>query len=191
MGIGVQCLDFGRRTEEGQGYWSIVRAHLVPGPIRLPPSLSVALLDEAHVRIAPTQTRIIPLRLCISSPERIPEEVQQLNVELTCVPFASLWQPNTEQAPSYTRDNARPMTQSTFVFRTTLPLTHVPLWTQEKHVPIQASYFFAKSMPTVFLVKPPKEVLGNSQTDLGRRDRVDPSKCRGNEPILALRKSKA
>lgn len=191
VGIAVQCLDFGRRTEEGQGYWSVVRARLVPSSIHLHPSLSAALLDEVPVRIAPTQTRIIPLRLRISPRERIPREVKQLDVELTCVAFTSLCQSNAEQAPSYTRNNAQPMIQSTFVFRTTLPLTHVPLWTQEKHVPIQASYFFAKSIPTVFLVKPPKEAFGDSQTVLGQHDKVDTSKCRGNEPILALRKSEA
>lgn len=157
--------------------------------MHLPPSLSVALLDEIPVRIAPTQSRIVPLRLFISPLERIPEEVKQLDVELTCVPFTSLCQSNTEQAPSYTHNNAQPMIQNTFVFRTTLPLTHVPLWTQEKHVPIQASYFFAKSMPTVFLVKPPKEAFGDSQTVLGQHDRASATKCRGNEPILALRKS--
>ena len=80
------------------------------------------------------------------------------------------------------------MTQSAFVLRTTFPLTHVPLWTEEKHVPIQASYFFENSIPTIFLVKPPKEAIGNSQAVLGRHYS---SKCRGNEPILALRKSEA
>jgi hypothetical protein len=169
VGIGVQCLDFGCRAE---GYWSIVSVCLGSSSTHLSPSLSVALLDDVPVRIAPTQTRLIPIRL--SSLERIPEDVKQLDVQLTCV--------------SSTRDNAQLMLQSTFVLRTTLPLTHVPLWTQEKHVPIQASYFFAKSMPSVFSVKPPKEAFGNSQTILGQRDN---SKCRGNEPILALRKSKA
>lgn len=153
--------------------------------------MSVALLDEVPIRIAPTQTRIIPLRLCISPRERIPEEVKQLDVELTCMPLTSLCQPNTEQTLPYARNNTRSVIQNTFGFRTTLPLTHVPLWTQEKHVPIQASYFFAKSMPTVFLVKPPKEAFGDSQTVLGEYDKVDTSKCRGNEPILALRKSEA
>ncbi|KAG8217230.1 hypothetical protein J3R82DRAFT_5317 [Butyriboletus roseoflavus] len=183
VGIGVHCLDFGRWTEDGQGYWSVVRARLVPSSIHLPLSLSVALLDEVPVRIAPTQSRILPLQLSISAPEKIPEEVKQLDVELTCVPFTLLCQPNTDQN---TRNNAQPMIQNTFVFRATLPLTHVPLWTREQHVPIQASYFFAKSMPTVFSVKPPKGAFGDSQTVLGQQDRADTSKCRGNEPILAL-----
>ena len=137
------------------------------------------------IRIAPTQTRIIPILL--SSLERIPEDVKQLDVELTWVSSTALCQPTMEQHPSNTYGNAQPMIQRTFVLRTTLPLTHVPLWTQEKHVPIQASYFFAKSMPSVFVVKPPKEAFGDSQTILGQRDNT---RCRGNEPILALRKFK-
>ena len=83
------------------------------------------------------------------------------------------------------------MTRSTFILRTTLPLTHVPLWTKEKHAPIIASYFFAKSIPTVFSVKPPKEAVGDSQAALRQHDRVRTSKCRGNEPILALRKTES
>lgn len=184
IGIGIQCLDF------GQGYWSVVRARLVPSSTHLPPSLSVALLDEMPVRIAPTQTRILPLRLCISSLERISEDVKQLDVELTCVLSMALSQRSPEQVPSHARDDTEPITQSTFVLQTVLPLTHVPLWTQEKHLPVQASYFFAKSMPTVFSVKPPKEAFCDSQPKavLQRRDGTHTSKCRGNEPILALRK---
>ncbi|KAF8431773.1 hypothetical protein L210DRAFT_984925 [Boletus edulis BED1] len=180
VGIGVQCLDFERRTE---GCWSVVRARLAPSSTPLPPSLSVALLDEMPVRIAPTQTRIIPLRLYISSAERIPADVEQLDVELTCAPLTPLCQPSMEQLSSCTHGNAQPVTQSTLVLRATLPLIHVPLWTQEKHVPIQASYFFAKSMPTGFLVKPPKEAFADTLVP-GQSDNID--KCRGNEPILAL-----
>ena len=182
VGIGVRCLDFGRQTE---GYWSVIRARLVPSSIRLPPSLSVVLLGEEPVRIAPTQTRIIPLRLCISLLERIPEDVKQLEIELTCVRSTALSQPTMERVPSCIRGDAQPMTQSTFIHRTTLPLTHVPFWTQEEHVPIQASYFFAKSMPTVFVVKPPIEAFGDSHAP---GQHYNTSKCRGNEPILALRK---
>ncbi|KAF8556922.1 hypothetical protein OG21DRAFT_1505960 [Imleria badia] len=177
VGIGIQCLDF--------GYWSVIRARLVPSSIHLPPSLSVALLDEVPVRIAPTQTRVLPLRLGISSLERIPEDVKQLDVELTYVPSTALCQQTSKEAPSHTRDAAQPM-RTAFILQTTLPLTHVPLWTQEKHVPIQASYFFAKLMPTVFLVKPPMEAFCDSQPETDLRDNIHTSKCRGNEPILAL-----
>jgi len=188
IGIGVQCLHFGRRTE---GCWSVVRARLVPSSIQLLPSLSIALLDEVPVRIVPTQTRIIPLRLCISPLERIPKDVKQLDIELTCVLSPALYQPTMEQVPSYTHDDPQSMIQSTFILRTTLPLTHVPLWTQETNLPIHASYFFAKSMPTVFVVKPPKEAFGDFQIVLGQHDNIDASRCKGNEPILALRKSNA
>lgn len=93
-----------------------------------------------------------------------------------------------EQVSSYTRNDSQSMIQITFALRAALPLTHVPLWTQEDHVPIHASYFFAKSMPTVFVVKPPREAFGDSQIVLGQHDNIDSSKCKGNEPILALRK---
>lgn len=185
VGVGVQCLDLGRWTA---GYWSVVRARIVPGPAYLPPSLSVALLDDVPIRIAPTQTRIIPIRLHIHSLERIPKDVKELDFELTCVSFTVWCQPTTDQAPYYTHDYARPATPNIFLLRVTLPLTHVPHWTQEKHVSIQASYFFAKSMPTVFLVKAPKEAFGDSQAVLERHHNIYTSKCRGNEPILALRK---
>ncbi|KAI9568965.1 hypothetical protein HD554DRAFT_2254838 [Boletus coccyginus] len=181
IGIGVQCLHSGCRTE---GCWSVVRARLVSSSVQLSPSLSVALLDEVPVRIAPTQTRIIPLR--ISFPERIPKDIKQLDVELTCVLSTASYQLTVEQVSSYTRDDSQSMIQITFALRAALPLTHVPLWTQEDHVPIHASYFFAKSMPTVFVVKPPREAFGDSHIVLGQHDNIDASKCKGNEPILAL-----
>ncbi|KAF9228756.1 alpha/beta-hydrolase [Gyrodon lividus] len=130
-------------TPFGEAIGIGMRARLNPGLKPLPPSLSLALLDGMPIRIAPTQMRVIPLRLLISSFERIPEDVVELDVELTC---------------------------ETFILRTSLPLTHIPLWTETEHIPIRATYFFAGSMVTAFSVKPPRKA----------------KRCRGNEPILAL-----
>ncbi|KAG9318168.1 hypothetical protein JVU11DRAFT_244 [Chiua virens] len=159
IGIGVQSLDFGR---DGQGYWSIVR---------FPHALQ------------PTQTRIIPLLLSLSPLERIPASVKQLDVELTYVSSSCVSKSANGQPPSHIVNDAQPTVQSTFTLHATLPLTHVPLWTQEEHIPVHASFFFADSMPSIYLVKPPKVAFGESQIATGQHDI---GKCRGNEPILAL-----
>ncbi|KAF9234792.1 hypothetical protein BU15DRAFT_65421 [Melanogaster broomeanus] len=210
IGIAVQCLDFGHFTgrfaqsspanhnnagsiepdsvvDEGQGYWFVVSARLVHGRTRIPPSLSVALFDGVPVRIAPTQTRVVPLRLSISPFERIPEDVMELDLELICVSSssASLLAPITDLVIGHTPTTVESVAQRTFVLRASLPLTHVPLWTETEHVPVRATYFFAGSMVTAFSVKPPRLAF-----DGGVWRPHDGSytkqRCRGNEPILAL-----
>ena len=187
IGIAVQCLDFGHLTENGQGYWSVINAHLSPA-VSLPSSLAVQLLNEVPIRIAPSQTRIIPLCLLISSSERIPEYVGQLHVELTCVPYTSPRQTITDHS-SHAHGDPQSVIQRAVILKAALPLTHVPLWTREEHVPILASYFFANSMPSIFVVEPPKEAINDPLVVSGQHNKVDTTKCKGNEPVLALRKS--
>jgi hypothetical protein len=183
---GVTKLDFG--VDQGQGYWSVISARLVPGLKLLPPSLSLALLDGLPVRVAPTQTRVIPLRLSISPLERISEDIVELDVELTCVSssFVSFLAPTAELPTTDTLTN-KPVAQKTFILRVSLPLTHVPLWTETLHVPIRATYFLSKSMVTAFSVKAPREEFGEV---VWGKDKCSDTRerCRGNEPILALRK---
>ncbi|KIK95035.1 hypothetical protein PAXRUDRAFT_780281 [Paxillus rubicundulus Ve08.2h10] len=159
IGIGLRYFA----VDQGRGYWSVISARLIPGLKPLPPSLSLALLDGLPVRIAPTQTRVIPLRLSISPLERIPKDIVELDVELTCV------------------SSSTALFLKTFILRASLPLIHIPLWTETVHVPIRATYFLSKSMVTAFSVKPPRKAFGEV---VWRKDNC--SETRGNEPILAL-----
>lgn len=90
--------------------------------------MAVNLLRE--IRIAPTQTRVVPLG--IAQTASFPHH--ELRMDLTVV---------TESASR--------------VISLTLPVTHHPLWTSSNFIPIRASHFFAEFNPTLFLALPPVE----------------------------------
>lgn len=92
--------------------------------------MSIDLLHE--VRLAPTQTRTIPLRIAQSSPIKVTEKA--LDIIVTVVSEGSSVNLNV-----------------------VLPLQYHSLWTPETFKPIKASYLFSHSMPTAFLVLPPME----------------------------------
>ena len=105
-------------------------------------------MDLLHeVRIAPTQTRTVPLQ--ISQSKQLPSRLQQLIVSVTAV----------------SDDGAE---QRLDIL---LPCQDQPLWNSQTDKAIKGSYFFAESMPTAFLVLPPRE----------------PCHGESHPPILALR----
>jgi len=83
------------------------------------------------IRIAPTQTRTIPIRLSQSLPFRLNEI--QIHLTLT----------------SGTRSIVMPVI---------LPVRQVLRWTESDFIPIKSSYLYAQSMPTSYLVIPPIDV---------------------------------
>ncbi|RXW24865.1 hypothetical protein EST38_g947 [Candolleomyces aberdarensis] len=81
-------------------------------------------------RLAPGQTRIIPLELRQSSPIRVASLEITLSVE----------------------SEASTSTQ----LRVSLPLRQLPGWTPGSRITIKASFFYAHSNPTIFAVLPPQ-----------------------------------
>ncbi|KIJ69668.1 hypothetical protein HYDPIDRAFT_24484 [Hydnomerulius pinastri MD-312] len=168
LGVGVRCLDFASPDStagEGIGWWTITSARFTDSTLL--PSTSIKLLDDKPARFAPTQTRIVPLVLELGVGECLPAEIKELGVELVC---------ESTVAP-----------KMCFVLSASLPLTHASLWTPADHdVTIKATYFFAQSMVTEFLVKPPREAFGKASEAAVKDERNKKRRNRGNEPILAL-----
>jgi hypothetical protein len=81
-------------------------------------------------RIAPSQMRIVPLR--IVQTERFSKPTIAINLTLT----------------SDTDTKA-------FTVPVVLPVKHLPGWSEKTLATVQASYFYAQEMPTVFSVFPP------------------------------------
>jgi hypothetical protein len=87
------------------------------------------------IRIAPTQTRTIPIKFTQSLPFRSNE----IWIELMLMSEVTMT-----------------------VIAVFLPIKHVPSWTVSDYVAIKSSYFYAESTPTSFLVIPPiHENLGH------------------------------
>ncbi|KAG6334879.1 hypothetical protein ID866_4203 [Astraeus odoratus] len=160
IGIGLTSIDFGE-----QGWWTVTDARLVCSQVAVS-SLAVTLLEP--IRIAPTQTRVVPLCIILSESDTIPESITQLVVELVC---------SAPVSASTVRSNQ-------FILEAAVPLVHVPQWTQSSSNTILATYFFARSMPTAFTVIPPH--LPFVEMHFPRGDGEIGWTCRGNEPVLAL-----
>ena len=81
-----------------------------------------------ETRIASTQTRIVPLRIVQSKSFT----AKELSINVTVVSETS-----------------------TTIISVSFPIRHHRRWTSSSFEPIKASYFFAQSMPTSFVVLPP------------------------------------
>lgn len=84
------------------------------------------------MRIAPTQTRTVPIRFLQSKPFTADE--LHITVTLTSSDTSSIT-----------------------IVVVSLPIRQLPGWTPTSYTPIKGSYFFAESMPTSFVVIPPLE----------------------------------
>ncbi|KAM5531823.1 hypothetical protein V8D89_014522 [Ganoderma adspersum] len=116
IGIGLRSLD---------GWWAVTGA-----TVNSAENLTVSLLEKS--RIAPTQTRVIPVILAQTGPVYLDE----LEIILTL-------KSGDSESEVYV----------------TIPLAHHPQWSSES-VPasgIKATFFYGTSMPAAFLVAPPKE----------------------------------
>ncbi|KAJ7684731.1 hypothetical protein DFH06DRAFT_1277353 [Mycena polygramma] len=113
VGVGVRCLG---------GWWNVIGA-VVSSPSG---AISVELLR--NTTIAPSQTRIVPLRIVQKAPFR--EALFEVKLTLTS-------------------DTAKDLTL-------TVPLAvkHLPSWSANLSA-ITGSYFYAKEMPTAFSAFPP------------------------------------
>ncbi|KAL4065302.1 hypothetical protein J3A83DRAFT_4436701 [Scleroderma citrinum] len=169
IGIGITSIDFGAHR-----WWTVTNARLV-GVVSgsLNSSLVVSLVEP--IRIAPTQTRIVPLHITLTDTEYIPESVTELTIELTFSLAAS----STTSSKAGLLPNI-----DKFELEVAIPLVHVPLWTQTTCEPVRATYFFARSMVSTFTAIPPRLPCMESESRKAGQDggRVG----RGNEPILAL-----
>lgn len=135
LGIGFHSLD---------GWWTVTEAKLpneLVGQVRsnkaansvrishfVAQGIQVRLLRET--RIAPSQTRIVPL--VITQTEPFSESSIALEV---------------------TASNS----QQQVVLSVSLPIKHIPLWDASSFTPIISTYFFSTSTPTAFVAIPPKE----------------------------------
>ncbi|KAH8102881.1 hypothetical protein BXZ70DRAFT_1006072 [Cristinia sonorae] len=113
VGVGLRSVD---------GWWTVTNATVVSE------SIHIELLRET--RLAPTQTRVIPLRLSQTSASVDTE----LNIELTAT---------------------FPSSNDAVQISVTLPVTHHAQWKAETFSVLRSTYFFASSMPTTFLAIPP------------------------------------
>jgi hypothetical protein len=96
--------------------------------------MSVELVRE--VRLAPGQTRIVPLRIKQTGPFNGSELIINMH-----------WIVDKKFGDRVPRSAGGP-------FR--LPIKQLPLWTEDSFEPIIGTYFFAGSMPTAFSAVPPK-----------------------------------
>ncbi|EEB93194.1 hypothetical protein MPER_08186, partial [Moniliophthora perniciosa FA553] len=90
-------------------------------------SLSLALVKPT--RIAPTQTRIVPIRIS----QTRPFIATKLHLALTLT-----------------------STSTNRVVLITVPITQLPQWNSSTPLTIKGTYFYASSIATVFTAKPPK-----------------------------------
>ncbi|KAJ2916870.1 hypothetical protein MD484_g3582, partial [Candolleomyces efflorescens] len=88
----------------------------------------IELVQET--KLAPGQTRIIPLKL----QQHLP-----------------IWDGNLELGLTVESE----ILDSTYL-KVSLPLRQLPRWTPDSHTPIKASFFYAGSNPTIFTVLPPR-----------------------------------
>ncbi|THH15894.1 hypothetical protein EW146_g4658 [Bondarzewia mesenterica] len=122
VGVGLRSVS---------GWWTVTSSSLsqdIQG-------LDLVLLRET--RIAPGQTRILPLRLT----QTAPFEGTDLNVDLTLVSGTS-----------------------TMSVSIKIPVTHQAIWNSSNFAPIWTSYFFKDTMPTAFNVLPPVESTPRGET---------------------------
>jgi pimeloyl-ACP methyl ester carboxylesterase len=117
------ALGFGLRSVDG--WWTVKSVRLSNDYVD---GVSLHLLQET--RIAPTQTRIVPIRIIQAKP--LAAENLLLNVTVTWGIFSA-------------------------TVMVSLPIRHLSGWTPTNFKPIKASHFFAESMPTSFVVLPPIE----------------------------------
>ncbi|KAJ7470355.1 hypothetical protein FB451DRAFT_1038083 [Mycena latifolia] len=115
LGLGVRSLA---------GWWTVTDAVLM---FKLE-GFRVELLRPT--RIAPSQTRIVPLRIIQTAQFSRP----RLDIKLTVT----------------SDTDTKSMTVSVV-----LPLKHLPRWSEKTLSAIKGSYFYAQEMPTVFSVFPP------------------------------------
>ncbi|KAI0807549.1 hypothetical protein C8Q74DRAFT_1363040 [Fomes fomentarius] len=127
IGVGVRSLD---------GWWAVI--DVSPAAI-VSRTIELSLVQETS--IAPTQTRIVPIKFTQTQP--VPESLQQLEFSLKL------------RSGDAVAD-----------ILVTVPIEHHESWTSDEVPPagIKASYFFGTSIPTAFLVKPPKEVHDGTPT---------------------------
>ncbi|KIM87649.1 hypothetical protein PILCRDRAFT_815224 [Piloderma croceum F 1598] len=118
------AFGFGLRSVDG--WWTVKSVTLASDQDG---SILLHLLSET--RIAPTQTRIVPLRI-IQSKQFLAKE---LRINVTAV-----------------SDTFTPT-----LISLSFPIHHHSKWTSSSFKPIKASYFFAESMPTPFVVLPPRQ----------------------------------
>lgn len=132
----VQGLAFGDAIGIGlrsvSGWW-IVKSVKSTG--QASESLKLSLLRPT--RLAPSQTRIIPVQLNQSA--AISPDITALHMNVVV---------SSNSDPGISAEDQ--------LITVTLPLKHLPLWSADRHDAILATYLYAKSVPTIFSVIPPK-----------------------------------
>jgi hypothetical protein len=88
------------------------------------------------MRLAPTQTRIVPVEIVQSAD--FAGQAINLTISLSIV-------------------GGGKQDSSGVVLRLSLPVTHSPLWTATNYTNIKFTHFYANAMPTTFIAKPPQQ----------------------------------
>ncbi|CAL1703964.1 unnamed protein product [Somion occarium] len=131
FGIGLRSVD---------GWWTVTDAKIHNEEFELPTPTALHDTSSLHdyqvlplrpSRLAPTQTRIIPLRFT----QKKPLCASELHLELSATSHTGV----------------------SLTIHVTLHVKQQTQWNSTRSSPIKATYFFAGSMPTGFLVTPPKE----------------------------------
>ncbi|KAJ7582507.1 hypothetical protein C8J56DRAFT_954942 [Mycena floridula] len=132
----VQGLAFGDAIGVGlrsiSGWWTVTSVN-VTGDV----ADFLALKLIRPTRLAPSQTRLIPIKL--QQTQALSSSIIDLQMNITAVLDSD---PNSET-----------------IIIVSLPLKHLPIWTSNEFDPIMSSYFFANTMPTLFAAIPPKYEL--------------------------------
>ncbi|KAH7909149.1 hypothetical protein BJ138DRAFT_1090031 [Hygrophoropsis aurantiaca] len=134
LGVGLRSVN---------GWWRIVGIKVMPSEDELDAvrdGVKLSLPNE--ITLAPSQTRIVPISLTQTGP--LSPTVTELPVELLVL---------RETDGTLKSDKTIPI-------RIVMKLKHTPQWTSTEYTPIKASYMFSQSIPTAFLVLPPKEQNG-------------------------------
>ncbi|KAH7927731.1 hypothetical protein BV22DRAFT_1110944 [Leucogyrophana mollusca] len=137
LGVGLRSLD---------GWWSVIGVKLElqgNGLDEARKLLSLRLVD-AETSLAPTQTRTVPISIT---------QTGSITTAVTEIPIELLLKQNADTHSS------GDVTSIHVVLR----VKRLALWTPTECVPIKGTYLFAKSMPTAFLVLPPKARNGENE----------------------------
>ncbi|KAL1709962.1 hypothetical protein EV121DRAFT_275862 [Schizophyllum commune] len=137
IGLGVRSVA---------GWWSIADVELQDAV----PGLSLSLVLP-NATLAPSQTRIVPIRLSQTSP--LPQDVQSLDITLT-LQREELIHGRHLQSP-HDRELHGPLTAKTATLTFSIPVVNcaTPLTKPSKY--IKATYLYSGTMPTAFYAIPP------------------------------------
>ncbi|KAI5835596.1 hypothetical protein K523DRAFT_368134 [Schizophyllum commune Tattone D] len=135
IGLGVRSVS---------GCWSVA-------DVALESSITGLSLVLPNANLAPSQTRIIPIRLSQTSP--LPQDVQSLSITLTLQREELIGGDHIQS--SHDRDLYGPLTAETTTLTFFIPVVNFAKPLTEPGKYIKATYLYSGTMPTAFYAIPP------------------------------------